>query len=39
MAEKKLKLVSNAPLYKDVRTLLGLIVETAPTFRECIDTP
>jgi len=32
MAEKKLKLVSNAPLYKDVRTLLGLIVETAPDF-------
>jgi hypothetical protein len=32
MAEKRLKLVSNAPIYKDVRSLLNEILEVTPEF-------
>lgn len=32
MAERKLKLVSTAPLYKDVRTLLNNILDAVPDF-------
>ncbi len=32
MADKRIKLVSNAPLYKDVRTLLNDILAAAPDF-------
>ena len=32
MADKRLKLVSNAPIYKDVRGLLNEIVEVTPEF-------
>ena len=32
MAENKIKLVSNAPLYKDVRTLLNEILDVTPEF-------
>ncbi len=32
MAENKVKLVSNAPLYKDVRTLLNNILDITPDF-------
>lgn len=32
MADKRLKLVSNAPIYKDVRSLLNEILEVTPEF-------
>lgn len=32
MAKKRLKLVSNAPIYKDVRSLLNEILEVTPEF-------
>lgn len=32
MAEKQVKLVSNAPLYKDVRTLLNNVLDITPEF-------
>lgn len=32
MADKRLKLVSNAPIYKDVRNLLNEILEVTPEF-------
>lgn len=32
MADKRLKLVSNAPIYKDVRGLLNEILEVTPEF-------
>lgn len=32
MSDKRLKLVSNAPIYKDVRSLLNEILEVTPEF-------